>query len=80
MVWNLGTKQFAIGHQGLLVFGVILLLIGLVASFYKETHYVRGVGYQPLTPYQNIGIVLVLAGIIFIAMGFFYSPRKRETV
>ena len=52
--------------------GILLLLIGLVASVYKETRYVSPVGEQPFTPYQSIGIVLVLVGILFIVLGFFY--------
>jgi len=77
------TKQFSIGNKGLLVFGVILLLIGLVASFYVQVETfttswgeVWEVGRN--YPYQGIGIVLVLAGIIFVAIGFFYSPRKSQ--
>jgi len=72
------TKGIDIKNKGLLIFGIILLLIGLGASFYKETHYISRVGYQTTTPYQNIGIVLVLAGVVFSALGFFYSPRRQE--
>ena len=60
--------------------GILLVLIGLVASFYKETQYVSPVGEQPFTPYQSIGIVLVLVGILFIVLGFFYPlSGARET-
>lgn len=72
------TKGIEIKNKGMLIFGIILLLIGLGASFYQERHYVHDVGYQTVTPYQNVGIVLLLAGIIFVALGFFYSPRKQE--
>lgn len=68
------TLGMEIKNIGLLLFGIILLLIGLVASFYaEETPY-----YPPekTYPYQGIGMVLVLAGIIFVAIGFFYSAKK----
>lgn len=56
--------------------GILLLLIGLIASFYKEVH----VGEQPFSPYQSIGIVLVLVGMLCIVLGFFYPfSGARET-
>ena len=58
-------------------FGIILLLIGLGASFYKETQYVKGVGWQPLTPYQSVGVILLVAGIILIAVGLL-APLRLE--
>jgi uncharacterized membrane protein len=73
-------KRIEIKSRGLLLIGILLLFIGLVASFYKETHYVSNVGEQPFTPYQSIGIVLVLVGILFIVLGFFYPlSGARET-
>jgi hypothetical protein len=64
-----------------MVFGIILLAIGLFASFYEVTHRVglppAAVVSQIVAPYQGEGIVLLAAGIILIASGFFYSPRKR---
>jgi len=57
-------------NKGLLVFGIVLLAIGLVLSLYR-------VGYYSFTyPYQTIGIVLIVAGIVFAALGFLYPPRK----
>ncbi len=74
------TKGVEIRSRGLLLIGIILLLIGLVASFYRETHYVSQVGEQLFTPYQSIGIVLALVGILFIVLGFFYPlSGARET-
>ena len=74
------TKGIEIKSRGLFLIGILLLLIGLVASFYKETHYVSNVGEQPFTPYQSIGIVFVLVGILFIVLGFFYPlSGARET-
>ncbi len=78
------TKRIEIKSRGLFVFGILLLLIGLVASFYKEMQHVSPVGEQPSTPYQSIGIVLVLVGILFIVLGFFYplsgasETRQRQ--
>jgi hypothetical protein len=63
-------------NKGLIVFGIILLAVGLVASFYQKTQHVYGVGDQIITPYMNVGIVLIVAAIIFLALGFLYSPRK----
>jgi|Deesub1362B_J571_1020462.scaffolds.fasta_scaffold00714_20 vacuolar-type H+-ATPase subunit I/STV1 len=76
------TKQFTIGHQGLLIFGIILLLIGLIASFYTEvktyTDYFGETWEVYRTyPYQGLGIVLVLTGIILVVIGFLYSQKKR---
>jgi vacuolar-type H+-ATPase subunit I/STV1 len=67
-------------NKGLVIFGIILLAIGLFASFYQVT---QRVGQPPMlvedqiiTPYQNIGIISLVAGIILIATGFLYPPRK----
>lgn len=72
----MATKGIEVKNMGLLIFGIILLLIGLGASFYQDRS-------SPFSsdwwyPYQTVGIVLVLAGIIFVASGFLYSPRKVE--
>ena len=69
-------EKLGIKNKGLLLFGIILLVIGLVASFYQEQHYVSHVGYQTVTPYQSVGIMLDLVGIVFIALGFVY-PLQR---
>jgi len=74
------TKEIKIRSRSLLLIGILLLLIGLVALFYKETHYVPDVGEQPFAPYQSIGIVLILIGILFIVLGLFYPlSGARET-
>lgn len=66
--------------MGLIIFGMILLAIGLFASFYQVT---RNVvvgdvldGEETITPLRNVGIVLIIAGIIFLALGFLYLSRK----
>jgi len=71
-----GKLGIEIKNKGLLLFGIILLVVGLVASFYQEQHYVYHVGYQTVTPYQTVGIILAVAGIAFVALGFFY-PMQR---
>lgn len=65
-------------NKGLIIFGIILLAIGLFASFYQKTQHVIGVGDETVTPYMNVGIVLIVAGIVFVALGFLYSPRKTS--
>lgn len=73
------TQGTRIRSRGLLLVGVLLLLIGLVASFYREMRDV-GVGEEPFSPYQSIGIVLVLVGILCIVLGVFYPlSGARET-
>ena len=63
-------------NKGLVIFGIVLLAIGLVASFYQETHLVYQVGYQTVTPYQSTGILLDVAGIVFVALGFLCPSKK----
>jgi uncharacterized membrane protein YidH (DUF202 family) len=58
-------------NKGLLVFGIVLLTIGLALSLYQVNRY-----YELTYPYQTIGMFLVIAGIVFVALGFLYSPRK----
>ena len=55
-----------IEHQALIGFGIIVFIVGLVASFYVEHPY----AYASEYPYQDIGLVLVLAGIIVTTLGF----------
>ena len=68
---RLATKRIGVRNFGVLAFGIILLLVGLVASFYQEDVYGTLIVRYP---YQEFGIVLVVAGIAFIAIGFFYPP------
>jgi uncharacterized membrane protein YidH (DUF202 family) len=73
-------KSMAGRNKGLVIFGIALLLVGLFASFYQVTrHIVIGNfvdGNETITPLMNVGIVLIVAGIIFLALGFLYRPRK----
>jgi O-antigen/teichoic acid export membrane protein len=70
----------AIKNLGSLIFGVVLLVIGLVASFYESSTYSNYYNrYEPngMYPYQTVGIVLILVGIVFVGLGLFYSPRRK---
>jgi TRAP-type uncharacterized transport system fused permease subunit len=69
-----GELGIEIKNKGILLFGIILLIIGVVASFYSRTEYPE---YGRMTyPYQSIGILLVVAGIIFVALGFLYPSHR----
>ncbi len=58
-------------NKGLIVFGIVLLIIGLVSSFYKAPYY----NYYP---YQTFGIILSMAGIIIVVLGFLYPSHKTS--
>jgi len=64
-------------HNGLVALGIVLLLIGLVASFYYESKTIFGIEYQRTYPYQGVGLALIVAGVLSIALGVYYSPRKE---
>ena len=66
----MATQGIEVKNKGLLLIGIILLVIGVVLSLYKE---------DTAFPYQIVGIVLVVAGIVFIILGFLYSPRYLIT-
>jgi len=74
------SEEKVVRNRGLVIFGTILLAIGLFASFYQVTQLVGQppfvVAYQVVTPYQSVGIVLDVAGIIFLALGLVYLSRK----
>jgi ABC-type antimicrobial peptide transport system permease subunit len=64
-------------NKGLVIFGIILLAIGLVASFYSQRKYpTSAYDYSVMYPYQNVGIILIVAGIVFVALGLLYPSRK----
>ena len=69
----------------LLLFGIVLLVIGLIAALYEkvETMYIPyygNISYSRGYPYQTIGIILIVAGIGLAALSFFYTGRKTVTV
>jgi drug/metabolite transporter (DMT)-like permease len=70
------------GNKGFVIVGVVLLVIGLFASFYKVTRTVgqapARIAYQIVYPYQIVGIILLLAGIVFMALGFLLSKQVMQ--
>jgi vacuolar-type H+-ATPase subunit I/STV1 len=74
------TSGIEIKNKGLLLLGIILLVIGLAASLYEkiETGNVLGYTYSVSRgyPYQSIGVILAVAGIVFVALGFLYSSQR----
>ena len=78
-------KEIEIKNKGLLLLGAFLLVVGLIASFYHamETNTILGGTPYQYTyvvdkgyPYQGIGAVLVIAGIVFVALGFLYPSQR----
>jgi vacuolar-type H+-ATPase subunit I/STV1 len=57
-------------NKGLIVFGIILLIIGLVASFYRDPVFKY--------PYQTFGIILSVAGIMIVVLGFLYPSHRTD--
>jgi len=69
-------------NKGFVIVGVVLLVIGLFASFYKVTN---AVGQAPAAVipqisyrYQILGILLLVVGIIFISLGFLFQHKKTQ--
>ena len=69
-------------NKGLVIFGIMLLAMGLFASFYKVTIRVgqppARVNYEISYPYQNAGIILVIIAIIFLGFGLFHSFNRTR--
>jgi heme/copper-type cytochrome/quinol oxidase subunit 2 len=57
-----------------MIFGIVILVIGLVAYFYRTT---IAFGYS--YPYQGLGTALSILGVIFVAAPLFleYWSRMR---
>ena len=66
-------------HNGLVILGAFILVMGLLLSFYYESKSFLGVEYQRVYPYQNVGIALFLGGLVCAIVGVVYSPKK-ETI
>jgi vacuolar-type H+-ATPase subunit I/STV1 len=71
-------------NKGFVIVGVVLLVIGLFASFYKVTH---TVGQAPAAvipqisyPYQIVGVILLVAGIIFSALGLILRQKAKQKI
>ena len=63
-------------HKGVAAFGVILLLIGLVAYFYSDYYSMQSV-YSGTYPYRDIGLILILAGLLSVVAGVICTPKTR---
>lgn len=72
------TTKIEVRNKGLVIFGVALLVVGLVAYFYYESRTFLGIEYQRVYPYQNVGLLLIVVGIVLAALGFFYPLGKVE--
>jgi vacuolar-type H+-ATPase subunit I/STV1 len=64
-----------------MIFGIFLLAIGLFASFYRV---ILTVGQPPeavipqiVYPFESVGIILLVAGAIFIVLGLLH-PRLKD--
>jgi hypothetical protein len=64
-------------HGGLVAFGIFILMMGIIGYFYYETVYFWGVAISRNYPYRDLGMIMVIGGIICIAIGAVYSPRKE---
>ena len=64
-------------HEWLVFLGIIVLLAGLGAYFYYETISIYGIEISRNYPYRDLGVVLVLGGMIYMAIGAVYSPKKQ---
>ena len=59
-------------NKGALVFGFILLVLGLFVYVYVDTG-----GDFSADQYNILGLILVIAGLLFAAVGFFYPPKRK---
>ena len=66
-------------NKNMIFLGVVLLAIGLVAAFYYESKTIFGIEYMRTYPYQNVGIALIVVGVMLIAGGFLYQPQKEPS-
>jgi uncharacterized membrane protein len=77
-------SSLGIRYIGLFLFGIVLLVTGLVASYYQVTQLVGQppflVTWQKVYPYRNVGAILLVVGIIFMTFGFLFPKKmKQET-
>jgi drug/metabolite transporter (DMT)-like permease len=74
------TKVSSLGIRniGLFLMGILFFVIGLVASFYSNPSYPDFSRTE--YPYQSIGVLLVVAGIVFIALGFLLPQRIMQKI
>ena len=81
IVKDVEVEKLGIKNTGLVLFGIILLAIGLFACFYSVTEE-AGTYYATTTyPYQSpVGIILTVAGIVLTALGLLYSPKRTDQI
>jgi len=66
-------------NKGLIIFGIVLLAIGLGLALYHRTEMEDNnlatvdLGY----PYQALGIGLLVTGMVFVALGFLLQLPHR---
>ena len=64
----------------IIVFGVVLMIAGLVLSLYTETDEILGEVVREEQPYQEVGLVMLFGGIISVVAGgiqMFKTPTKE---
>lgn len=72
-------------YFGLLIFGIIVFIIGLLCVFYKEYQTAWSpTGWIPLGwgyPYRDVGVILTIGGIVLTTLGFilgFILPKRED--
>jgi len=66
-------------RKGLLALGIILVLIGLSITFYRESNVIFDIEeYHRTYPYAYIGMILFLAGVLSLILGILYSFGKQK--
>jgi hypothetical protein len=67
-----------------IIFGTVLLAMGLFASFYRVIHTFgqppEAVILQIVYPFESVGIILLAAGVIFIALGLLHPTLKDNHI
>lgn len=56
-----------------LIFGSVLLVIGLIAYFYPDTNRI-----PYIYPYQTMGIILTIAGLLFAVLSFVIKEKRSN--
>jgi uncharacterized membrane protein len=82
---NMTMEKLGIKHLGLMLIGIILLVIGLTASFYCVEPWFAGLPdfvypypYYFVYPYQTIGIILTVSGLVLAALGVSTHQERQS--
>jgi hypothetical protein len=71
-------------NKGLIVFGIVCLAIGIVVSFYHVTELVGSppflVEWETDYPFLGAGITLLVAGIVFMTLGFILPQKTIQKI